>query len=59
MKYNIIDCVNIFLFIIVIILIINKINKIETFNLCGSNCNHDHECEIDFKCKKKKCCKLD
>ena len=37
MKYNLLDTINIMLFIILIILIINKINNFENFNnvLCG------------------------
>lgn len=61
MKYNLLDAINIFLFIILIIVIINKINNFENFNnvLCGGICSTDHECSIDFKCnrQKKSCCK--
>ena len=40
MNYNIIDFINIFLFIIIIVLIINKINTHESFNAknCGGEC---------------------
>lgn len=60
MKYNFIDAINIFLFILLIILIITKINKIENFTtLCREHCNGDYECSIDFECdfEKKSCCK--
>lgn len=61
MKYNLLDTINIMLFIILIILIINKINNFENFNnvLCGGKCNNDHECSQGLKCnnEKKSCCK--
>lgn len=61
MKYNLLDAINIFLFIILIIVIINKINNFENFNniLCAGICNTRHECSVGFECdiKKKKCCK--
>jgi len=60
MKYNLIDTINIFLFIVLIILIINKINKIENFNtICREKCKGDHDCSSDFRCdlKKRSCCK--
>ena len=61
MKYNFIDAINIFLFIVLIILIITKINKIENFGtVCREYCDGDHNCSSDFKCdlEKKSCCKL-
>jgi len=61
MKYNLLDAINIMLFIILIILIINKINSFENFNnvVCGGRCTNDHECSQGFKCykEKKSCCK--
>lgn len=61
MKYNLLDAINIFLFIILIIVIINKINNFENFNniICGGICNTQHECSIGFDCdrQKRSCCK--
>lgn len=60
MKYNLLDAINIFLFIVLIILIINKINKIENFgSFCREKCEADYECSSDFRCnlEKKSCCK--
>ena len=60
MKYNFLDAINIFLFIVLIILIINKINKIENFDtVCREKCEGHHNCSSDFRCdlKKKSCCK--
>lgn len=59
MKYNLLDAINIFLFIILIVLIINKINKLENFTqLCAGKCSKNYECNIGFKCNNKSCCKL-
>ena len=59
MKYNIIDLINIFLFIILIIVLINKITSIENFKNCGSYCNNDYTCDLGFYCDYNinKCCK--
>ena len=58
MNYNIIDFINIFLFIIIIIIIINKINTHESFNAknCGGECINDYQCDGDFKCENLQCC---
>lgn len=61
MKYNLLDAINIFLFIVLIIVIINKINNFENFNnvLCGGICAKNHECSLGFECNDqiKSCCK--
>jgi len=61
MKYNLIDAINICLFIVLIILIINKINKIENFTsiLCNESCEGNYDCSEEMWCdnKKKSCCK--
>ena len=60
MKYNLIDAINICLFIVLIILIINKINKIENFvtTSCKEYCEGDYECSEDMWCdiENNKCC---
>ena len=60
MKYNFIDAINIFLFIVLVILIITKINTIENFStVCREHCDGQHDCSSDFYChyEKKSCCK--
>lgn len=60
MKYNLLDGINIFLFIVLIILIINKINKIENFSyICSGKCIEDYQCSSDLYCnmEKNSCCK--